>query len=123
MKEFKGTPGPWSAVQHYEDCLIVLDSHGYEIITAESTAILNDYTNKIGVQHWSDDERGYIELTPEQQEANAQLIAASPDLLAALQYLVEIYDNDGSRLYTTETKQRALDKAKVAINKALGETK
>lgn len=42
-------------------------------------------------------------------------------LLVALQYLVEIYDNDGSRLYTTETKQRALDKAKVAINKALGD--
>lgn len=43
------------------------------------------------------------------------------DLLTTLQSLVEIYDNDGSRLYTTETKQRALDKAKVAIDKALGE--
>ncbi len=43
------------------------------------------------------------------------------DLLTTLQSLVEIYDNDGSRLYTTETKQRALDKAKVAINKVLGE--
>lgn len=42
------------------------------------------------------------------------------DLLTTLQSLVEIYDNDGSRLYTTETKQRALDKAKVAIDKALG---
>ena len=43
------------------------------------------------------------------------------DLLTTLQSLVEIYDNGGSRLYTTETKQRALDKAKVAIDKALGE--
>lgn len=41
------------------------------------------------------------------------------DLLTTLQSLVEIYDNDGSRLYTTETKQRALDKAKVEIDKAL----
>lgn len=121
MKEFKGTPGPWDAVQHYEDCLIALDANGYEIATAESTAILNDYTNKIGVQHWSDDERGYIELTPEQQEANAKLIAASPDLLASLQKLLEIYDDQSGKVWTTSSKRRALDNARAVVNKALGE--
>lgn len=95
MKEFKGTPGPWRF-------------NGSEIESELCDYIADVY----GTNADTDEEK-----------ANAKLIATSPDLLAALQSLVEIYDNDGSRLYTTETKQRALDKAKVAINKALGETK
>ena len=123
MKEFKGTPGPWNAVRHYEDCLIVLDSNGYEIVTAESVSILNDYANKLGVKHWSDDEHGCIELTREQQAANAQIIAASPELLSALQRLLEIYDDQSGKVWTTSSKSRALDNARAAVNKALGEEK
>jgi hypothetical protein len=94
MKEFKGTPGRWM-------------KRGDGIVAP------GDIEVAVVVNFQDDD----------MMNADAQLIAASPDLLAALQSLVEIYDNDGSRLYTTETKQRALDKAKVAIDKVLGETK
>lgn len=97
MKEFKGTPGPWSYLDDEPDW--VTDS--------------NDNIAVARVTRYNTDAKAQL--------ANAKLIAASPDLLAALQSLVEIYDNDGSCFYTTETKQRALDKAKVAINKALGE--
>ena len=123
MKEFKGTPGPWNTIQHYEDCLIVLNADGYEIVTAESVAILNYYTKRLGVQHWSDDEKGCLEISQDEQSANAKLIAASPDLLSALQRLLEIYDDNSGKVWTTSSKRRALDNARASVNKALGETK
>lgn len=103
MKEFKGTPGPWVVDVNGVDARWNIDS-----LSGDPVAITNQVPRD---KDWL------------KRDANTQLIASSPDLLSALQSLVEIYDNDGSRLYTTETKQRALDKAKVAIDKALGETK
>lgn len=52
---------------------------------------------------------------------NAKLIAASPELLAALQRLLEIYDDNSGKVWTTSSKRRALDNARAAVNKAFGE--
>lgn len=41
-------------------------------------------------------------------------------ILAVLQQLVEIYDCTDGRAWTTSSKRRALDNARAAINKALG---
>lgn len=84
MYDFKHTPGPWVTSEHYEDCMIILDPRGYEIVTAESTPILSDYVKRLGIQHWSDDERGCLNLSQEEQAANARLIAAAPELLDVL---------------------------------------
>lgn len=41
----------------------------------------------------------------------------------ALQQLLEIYDDKSGKVWTTSSKRRALDNARAAINKSLGETK
>lgn len=43
--------------------------------------------------------------------------------LEALQKLLEIYDDHSGKVWTTSSKRRALDNARAAVNKALGETK
>jgi hypothetical protein len=45
------------------------------------------------------------------------------ELLTAIQSLLEIYDCQDGRQWTTLSKRRALDDAHAAVNKALGETK
>ena len=44
-------------------------------------------------------------------------------MLAALQQLLEIYDDHSGKVWTTSSKRRALDNARAAVNKAWGETK
>lgn len=44
-------------------------------------------------------------------------------MLAALQQLLEIYDDQSGKVWTTSSKRRALDNARAAVNKALGEAK
>ncbi|UJD20613.1 hypothetical protein seszw2t2_62 [Salmonella phage seszw] len=56
-------------------------------------------------------------------EHDFNLMAASPDLLAALQQLLEIYDDHSGKVWTTSSKRRALGNARAAVNKALGEAK
>lgn len=42
-------------------------------------------------------------------------------MLAALQQLLEIYDEHSGKVWTTSSKRRTLDNARSAVNKALGE--
>ena len=98
MKEFKGTQGPWHVSD--EGTLVVRDDMWFSHVASNI---------------------GYS--TDDEDVANANLIAASPDLLAALQQLLEIYDDHSGIFWTTSSKRRALDNARAAVNKALGETK
>lgn len=50
-----------------------------------------------------------------EEEANAKLIAAAPDLLEALTTLLKVFQTDGSDY---EDDQKAISKAKQAIKKA-----
>lgn len=91
MKEFKGTPGPW-------------------------------VVNEIG-QHWNNKALTHLEITYGEdgecicdtvyQREDANLIAAAPELLEALQFII----NDCSRMIP----KCAEDKARAAIKKAMGE--
>lgn len=86
MKEFKGTPGPWSAFD-------------YEIFGGDGNHIIDmTYSCRTDVSV---------------DKANTQLIAAAPELLDALQFII----NDCSRMIP----KRAKDKANSAIKKALGD--
>ena len=94
MKTFKGTPGPWQDEGVY-----------------------------IGSVYWPF-QVAYVArffAHEEQDECNAKLIAASPDLLSALQHLVEVYDDPAGKQWTTTSKKAAIAEAKAAIDKALGE--
>ncbi|WP_313327719.1 hypothetical protein [Enterobacter oligotrophicus] len=95
MKEFKGTPGPWSVDRN--------NVHTGRIATIHH-CIGNDW-----VEVWSPDWPD----TEEKQEANAKLIAAAPDLLEALQACLGWVNNGIAR--------EVHEKAFAAISKALGE--
>ena len=98
MKEFKGTQGKWEVVVGDDNATDVVSDIGVEI--AFTPTYNGDKT-----EQWH----------------NAKLIAASPDLLSSLQQLLEIYDDQSGKVWTTSSKRRALDNARAAVNKALGE--
>lgn len=92
MKEFKGTPGPWS-INHY-----------YNWIESENA----DKVVIGGSQGYRPDD--------------AQLIAAAPELLEALQELISGYeDREQSGMFDMLVHGDLIEKANAAINKALGE--
>lgn len=93
MKEFKGTPGPW----------VIGGNEG----------------NKLSVNA----DPYFVALVDEgdSQKANARLISSSPELLSALQHLVEVYDSDDGKQWNTASKKAAIAEARAAIDKALGE--
>ena len=120
MEEFKGTPGPWMASNHYEDVVTVVDVRGFEIATADHCPVLQNYAKKLGIAHWADDERAYLALDKDVQAANANLIAAAPELLEALQdFIAASSGNAQSCCHDFECTCR-FDKANSAIAKALG---
>ena len=104
MKEFKGTPGPW-----------VINDNGHYL---EIGSTKNGEIAEVGPsQHWHDngDRNGPVTT------ANALLIATAPGLLSALQRLVEVYDSEDGKQWTTASKKAAIAEARAAIDKALGE--
>ena len=92
MKEFKGTPGPWRLRNRLTSIDVYIPAEG-----------------------------PYDTITDIQDIHDAQLIAASPDLLSALQHLVEIYGSEDGKQWTTASKKAAIAEARAAIDKALGE--
>ena len=89
MTQFKGTPGPWYVSN--EGCMLIRDDAGLSIVAK------------------------YVGYTRDEEElANARLIATAPELLEALQLIM-----NGDFYMPKESA----DVAKLAINKATGETK
>ncbi|QXO64410.1 hypothetical protein [Morganella morganii] len=116
--EFKGTPGPWKAI----DSTDIVDSNGFSHVEVTNLAVLADWDEK-GFTHWSSSEKAYRKIPHEEQMANACLIAAAPELLGALTGLLDSYkqltDSSDAGFWKLEdtTEGRAAMKA---INKALG---
>lgn len=100
MKTFKGTPGPW-----------VMDDYGNILHETETGAVGKLRVSGVRLQNHVTDEYA----------ANTRLISASTDLLSALQHLVEVYDSEDGKQWTTTSKREAIEKAREAINLALGE--
>ena len=92
MKEFKGTPGPWRLRNRLTSIDVDIPAEG-----------------------------PYDTITDIQDIHDARLIAAAPELLSALQHLVEVYDSEDGKQWTTTSKKAAIAEARAAIDKALGE--
>ena len=98
MKEFKGTKGEWT----------VKRKRGYDI----------DITNRDGDICWL----GLSEFIDETKLANAKLIAAAPDLLDALVFLKQEYEqlvDCGDCGNWNPRQDNSIVLAEQAINKAL----
>lgn len=95
------TPGPWAICEH---------DHA-NVIWADNGVICDVFHAN------EDDEMTASVESREESEANARLIAAAPQLLAALQKIAEM-DGDGS--WNTSEFHALCSIAKAAITKATG---
>lgn len=97
MTQFKGTPGPWEVSEKRGDLIDIRHENN------EPGAMSLNLAQVVARQSWL-----------KEAEANARLIAAAPELLEALQLIM-----NGDFYMPKESA----DVAKLAINKATGETK
>lgn len=95
MSTNKHTPGPWAIERDHIGPRSQNDDQSYGMLI--QVAYLERYD-------W-----------PENAEANARLIAAAPELLEALEAII----NDGGKFVMTQETHRA---ARAAIDKARGES-
>ena len=109
--EFKGTPAPWIISDSGNE---IMDSEQFIFADVRLHSILCRWHEK-GFEHW-DDEGASKDIGIETKQANANLIAAAPELFDALQSLVTV-----SGLLLGSTCQTELTKARQAIAKALGQ--
>lgn len=112
MSEVKHTPGPWE----------VEGPMGAEIGLSVVQAGLKTYEWEfiaMACQSTAGDERMGRQrfISPEEQEANARLIAAAPELLNALK---EILETDFSQESSWDYSEGIKDVARAAIAKAEG---
>ncbi|EUC95748.1 hypothetical protein [Providencia alcalifaciens] len=108
--EFKGTPAPWIISDSGNE---IMDSEQFIFADVRLHSILCRWHEK-GFEHW-DDEGASKDIGVETKQANANLIAAAPELLSELirlRNIVASYKQDsGDNLDITDA----------AIAKALGQ--
>lgn len=105
----KHTPGPWVAVGTDP-----AEGGNWFWIKAQPAPVMRGFTKEIGVVNGSQDD-------PEQQ-ANARLIAAAPELLEALRdLLLHAYITDVDPADVDEEDRARESRARAAIAKATGE--
>ena len=95
MERFKGNKLPWHVDSaNYRDYGII-DADGNEVMIMPAQCSVDDH--------------------------NARLIDSIGDLISSLKHLVEVYDSEDGKQWTTSSKKEAIAKARAAIDKALGE--
>nr|DAQ24802.1 MAG TPA: hypothetical protein [Caudoviricetes sp.] len=104
MKDFKGTPGPW----RFDEQETLSGGTVFYIAQDDNAKYTTNYSD---VSQTCSGELKHI------QKANAQLIAAAPELLEALQRYESVLSNIPLEFCDVED----LLYARAAINKALGE--
>lgn len=102
MKEFKGTPGPWRVSD---------DSYTFQHVA-------NDFYHQIsaGTGYLNEREAIGFSLSGPMTIHDANLIAAAPELLVALEMILSYHDDGNCVLHKEDVSM-----ARAAINKALGE--
>lgn len=97
------TPGPW-VVRTIDQSLATVETQDGEYIICNAAQLRGD--------DWKTEHA--------ERKANARLIAAAPDLLAALQRIVAVLDKQVASPHLAE-RASPLTQAKAAIAKATGE--
>lgn len=97
------TPGPWEADRGFRDA----GGYGVDHYTLDDD-FLTVFCGAEASEDFDPEKHDYIEVYGPNQEANARLIAAAPDLFEALQHYVGKFGNCGE----------AYDQACEAIKKA-----
>jgi hypothetical protein len=102
MNKSNHTPGPW----------IRVDQHPVSY-TAVIVAPSGEICSLVG---------GYVHARLAEREANARLIAAAPELLEALEAILELEGEavDCNLYGTGETERQVFNQARAAISKARG---
>jgi hypothetical protein len=98
------TPGPWKVIDTYNEMPVGCD--GFVIESVDGLHIIPDGKQRLGCE-----------------KADARLIAAAPELLAALQVLFDEADSfsiDGVYFNEKCMGQKGLDMARAAIAKSTG---
>lgn len=90
------SPGPWCAVRHPDGSCFLSDSNGQSVVEAVAT--------RYSI---------YLDASWEASEADLDLLAAAPDLLEALEGLLDALPS--------ATTHPAIQAARAAIAKAKGE--
>ena len=99
------TPGPWHIEQF---------TSGYSKYEGRTISHRLESGNMLRIA------RAYNVMGPNETDANARLIAAAPDMLAALQKLSDVFDMDEHDQDRAHAESCAIDTARAAIAKATG---
>lgn len=102
MTQFKGTLGPWRVSEKRGDLIDIRHENN------EPGAMILNLAQVVARQSWL-----------KEAEANARLIAAAPELLAALIKCADALEEVSYQAWCGEI----IDEARAAVNKATGETK
>ncbi len=109
MKEFKGTPAPWS-LPHFADDNCTCDC-GFVLVEGHCGAVATVHYSKDNSVNNGDNP------PPEQCIANAKLIAAAPELLKELMDIRSEIKHAGDDF---EFTKEDIDRVDKLLNKALG---
>lgn len=112
----KHTPGPWRWLKSEELNLADSNCHMARLVGPLYDTTVNDEWHRQNlVCHFGNDESYYPEEGTEPSDADKALIAAAPDLLEALEELLNTpFDSD------IKTRLAVINKANAAIAKAKG---
>ena len=111
MKETKHTPGPWIS----DDLGVITGGADYATSVCETYLVKWKDKSTYGKAY---SEHPAIKANREEAEANARLIAAAPELLEALERIIDAYD--GPTVNAANAVSGQIDLAKMAIKKAKG---
>ncbi|AZF93043.1 MAG: hypothetical protein [Phage NV18] len=115
---FKGTPAPWFCMNGTDifTGLNSINANGIKSDKTDGWQIADCSVGKTCV------DGEYIELSVNEQIANAHLISSAPELLEALIEIVEMQSkNYGNGMVTHMQLANLAKKAKIVIEKALGQ--